>query len=187
MAEAHFFWKRAFIKMSGKTSELYSGDESEYLILPLFFSVFCMFLIAYSICLWYNKDMRKLNKSRHSRYLLNLHIVWIPKYRRAILNGHQDEMKDILHSIAENKQWEILAVEVMPDHVHLFVSVPPTIAPCEVVKAFKGQSGRHFLMNHPEFADVRYDNSLWAPSYFVASAGDVSSEIIKAYIEGQYD
>ena len=104
-------------------------------------------------------------------------------------------MKDILKSIAQKKQWEILAVEVMPDHVHLFVSVPPTIAPCEVVKAFKGQSGRQFLINHPEFTDInhpeftdeRYDNSLWAPSYFVASAGEVSSETIKAYIEGQYD
>ena len=118
---------------------------------------------------------------------MNLHIVWIPKYRRRILDGYQDELKDILYSIAEKKQWEILAVEVMPDHVHLFVSVPPTIAPSEVVKTFKGQSGRHFLMAHPEFTDSRYDNSLWAPSYFVASAGDVSSETIKAYIEGQYD
>ena len=54
--------------------------------------------------------------------MLNLHIVWIPKYRRSILNGYQDEMKDILKSIAQKKQWEILAVEVMPDHVHLFVS-----------------------------------------------------------------
>jgi putative transposase len=96
-------------------------------------------------------------------------------------------LKGILNSIAEKKQWESLAVEVMPDHVHLFVSVPPTIAPSEVVKTFKGQSGRHFLMAHPEFTDSRYDNSLWAPSYFVASAGDVSSETIKAYIEGQYD
>lgn len=61
--------------------------------------------------------MRKLNKSRHSRYLLNLHIVWIPKYRRSVLDGHQGEMKDILYSIAEKKQWEILAVEIMPDHV----------------------------------------------------------------------
>ena len=78
--------------------------------------------------------MRKLNKSRHSRYLLNFHIVWIPKYRRSVLDGYQDELKDILYSIADKKQWEILAVEVMPDHVHLFVSVPPTIAPCEVVK-----------------------------------------------------
>lgn len=131
--------------------------------------------------------MRKLNKTRHSRYLLNLHIVWIPKYRRAILADHQDEMKRILYSVAESKQWEILAVEVMPDHIHLFVSVPPTAAPSEVVKAFKGQSGRKFLMNHPEFTDQRYDNSLWAPSYFVASAGDVSSETIRAYIDGQYD
>ena len=123
-----------------------------------------------------------------------MHIVWIPKYRKPILDGYQDEMKSILYSIAERKHWEILAVEVMPDHVHLFVSVPPAVAPSEVVKAFKGQSGRLFLMNHPEFTDPRYDNSLWAPSYFVASAGDVSSEIIdvsseiiKAYIEGQYD
>ena len=131
--------------------------------------------------------MRKINKTRHSRFLLNLHIVWIPKYRKPILDGYQDEMKSILYSIAERKHWEILAVEVMPDHVHLFVSVPPAVAPSEVVKAFKGQSGRLFLMNHPEFTDPRYDNSLWAPSYFVASAGDVSSEIIKAYIEGQYD
>ena len=53
--------------------------------------------------------MKKLNKSRHSRYMLNLHIVWIPKYRRSILNGYQDEMKDILKSIAQKKQWEILA------------------------------------------------------------------------------
>lgn len=96
-------------------------------------------------------------------------------------------MKRILYSVAESKQWEILAVEVMPDHIHLFVSVPPTAAPSEVVKAFKGQSGRKFLMNHPEFTDQRYDNSLWAPSYFVASAGDVSSETIRAYIDGQYD
>ena len=131
--------------------------------------------------------MRKLNKTRHSRYMLNLHIVWIPKYRRAILDGYQDELKDILASIAEKKKWEILAVEVMPDHIHLFVSVPPAIAPSEVVKAFKGQSGRQFLINHPEFTDERYDNSLWAPSYFVASAGEVSSETIQAYIEGQYD
>ena len=43
--------------------------------------------------------------------MLNLHIVWIPKYRRSILNGYQDEMKDILKSIAQKKQWEILAVE----------------------------------------------------------------------------
>ena len=132
--------------------------------------------------------MKNMNKSRHSRYLLNLHIVWIPKYRRAILEPYRAPLVDILHSIAEDKGWEILAVEVMPDHVHLFVSVPPTIAPSEVVKCFKGQSARKLLVAYPELKQKRdYQSSFWAPSYFVASAGDVFSEVIQRYIEGQYD
>ena len=131
--------------------------------------------------------MRKLNSSRHARYMLNLHIVWIPKYRHSSLDGYQDELKVILYSIASKQKWEILAVEVMLDHVHLFVSVPPTIAPCEVVKAFKGQSGRQMLIAHPELAPKDVRTTLWAPSYFVASAGEVSSDTIRAYIEGQYD
>ena len=111
--------------------------------------------------------MEKFNKSRHARYLLNLHIVWISKYRKAVLGPYR---------------------EVMPDHIHLFVSVPPSISPSEVVKCFKGQSARKLLVKFPELVHQRdYRASFWAPSYFVASAGDVSSETIKAYIEGQYD
>ena len=132
--------------------------------------------------------MNKLNIARHSRYLLNLHIVWIPKYRKAILGPYRDKLTDILYSIAKDKGWEILAVEVMPDHIHLFVSVPPTVAPSEVVKCFKGQSARKLLVACPELQLGRdYRSSFWAPSYFVASAGNVSSETIRKYIEGQYD
>ena len=131
--------------------------------------------------------MRNIKRTRHSRYLLNLHIVWIPKYRKPLLDGLQDEVKNILYAIADAKHWEILAVEVMPDHIHLFVSVPPAVAPSEVAKAFKGRSGRALLIAHPELASKERNNTLWAPSYFVASAGDVSSDIIQAYIEGQYD
>ena len=134
------------------------------------------------------KSMRELNKSRHARYLLNLHIVWIPKYRKAVLGPYREALTNILYSISEEKGWKILAVEVMPDHVHLFVSVPPTEAPSEVVKCFKGQSARKLLIACPELVQQRdYRASFWAPSYFVASAGDVSSETIKQYIEGQYD
>ena len=120
--------------------------------------------------------------------MLNLHIVWIPKYRRAILDPYRKDLTDVLHSIANERGWDIPAVEVMPDHVHLFVSVPPTMAPCEVFKVFKGQSGRKLLIKHPELVRKRdYASSFWAPSYFVASAGEVSSDTIRAYIEGQYD
>lgn len=127
--------------------------------------------------------MRALNKSKHSRYLLNLPIFWIPKYQCSILNGYQDEMKDILYSIVEKMQWDILAHEVMPDHVHLFVSVPHTVAPCDVAKTNKEQSGRHFLVQHPGLPGSRYDNSLCVPEYFETSARYVSIEAMKAYIE----
>lgn len=118
---------------------------------------------------------------------MNLHIVWIPKYRAPILGPYREELTMILRAIAEDKGWEILAVEVMPDHVHLFVSVPPAVAPSEVVKSFKGQSARKLLIAHPEIKSKERYNTLWASSYFVASAGDVSSETIQKYIEGQYD
>lgn len=161
-----------------KVNTLFSRTLSKYYRMRL----------AHGFALWYNRYMKKLNKSRHARYLLNLHIVWIPKYRKAVLGPYREALTDILHSIAKDKGWEILAVEVMPDHIHLFVSVPPSISPSEVVKCFKGQSARKLLVEFPELVQQRdYRASFWAPSYFVASAGDVSSETIKAYIEGQYD
>lgn len=132
--------------------------------------------------------MNTIYKSRHSRYSLNLHIVWIPKYRKPVLEPYRVQLTEILRAIAEERNWPILAVEVMPDHVHLFVSVPPSIAPSEVVKVFKGQSARKLLHKYPELQNQRdYRASFWAPSYFVASAGQVSAETIQAYIEGQYD
>lgn len=120
--------------------------------------------------------------------MLNLHIVWIPKYQRPILAPYRERLTEILRGVAKDKGWEVLAVEVMADHVHLFVSVPPAVAPSEVVKCFKGQSARKLLVACPELKEPRnYESSFWAPSYFVASAGDVSSETIQKYIEGQYD
>ena len=111
--------------------------------------------LAHGFALWYNRYMKKLNKSRHARYLLNLHIVWIPKYRKAVLGPYREALTDILHSIAKDKGWKILAVEVMPDHIHLFVSVPPSIAPSEVVKCFKGSSARKLLVEFPELVQQR--------------------------------
>lgn len=176
------------IKVNGKTSGLEPGDESEHLVPPYALEMLPLCGLHIVFLMWYNKRMKKLNKSRHARYLLNLHIVWIPKYRKVVLGPYREALTDILHSIAKDKEWEILAVEVMPDHIHLFVSVPPSISPSEVVKCFKGQSARKLLVEFPELVQQRdYRASFWAPSYFVASAGDVSSETIKAYIEGQYD
>lgn len=76
--------------------------------------------------------------------MLNLHIVWIPKYRKPILDGYQDELKTILQKIADAHEWTILAMEVMPDHIHLFVSVPPAVAPVMLSKPLKVHPGDAF-------------------------------------------
>lgn len=128
--------------------------------------------------------MDNLIKSRHSSYILNYHIVWIPKYRRKFLTGDlRQETEEIIRVAILEKEWNLLALEVQPDHIHLFVSAPPTVAPAEIVKAVKGISARRLLMRHPELAKKTGRGTLWAPSYYVGTAGAVSSEIIKRYIE----
>jgi len=128
--------------------------------------------------------MNNIIKSRHSAYVLNYHIVWIPKYRRKILTGElRQETEEIIKAAVEEKDWTLLALEVQPDHIHLLVSAPPTVAPTEIVKAIKGVSARRLLMRHPELAKKTGRGTLWAPSYYVGTAGAVSSEIIRRYIE----
>ena len=123
--------------------------------------------------------------NRTSVALINYHVVFCPKYRRKLL---VDEVKNRLESLvkevsAENK-WDILAMEVMPDHVHLFVSADTKTKPHMVVKRFKGRTSR-FL--RAEFRDLRKMPTLWTRSYFLSTAGNVSAATIKKYIEQQWD
>ena len=89
-------------------------------------------------------------------------------------------LREIFLALALEKDWDILALEVAPDHVHLFVGVKPTDASNQVVKAFKGRSSNYLRKEFPELLKLP---SLWSRSYFVSSAGNVSSEAIRKYIE----
>lgn len=115
---------------------------------------------------------------------LGLHLVWCPKYRRRILGRRVAARCDeLLEQIASGHGWQIVAKEVMPDHVHLFVRVGPTDAPAMVVRAFKGRTAR--VLRH-EFAYLRgLAKVLWSPSYFAASVGYVSESTVRRYIEHQ--
>ncbi len=77
-----------------------------------------------------------------------------------------------------------MALEIMPDHIHLFVSAPPKYAPAQIIKIFKGASSRELGKRHPE-SKIK-GSELWSRSYFVATAGNVSSDVIMKYIKEQY-
>ena len=83
------------------------------------------------------------------------------------------------------REWEVIAQEVMPDHVHLFASTPPTVRPSDLVKVFKGVSARLLLKEFPQLVKRASRGTLWTPSYFVGTAGSVSAETVRRYIEEQ--
>ncbi|MDG6957091.1 MAG: IS200/IS605 family transposase [Nitrososphaerota archaeon] len=127
--------------------------------------------------------MDQYRRARHSVYLANYHLVWIPKRRKPVLVGPvKVRLEQLLKEIADERGWTILEMSVQPDHVHLFVSADTKAAIHEVVNAFKGRTS-HDLRE--EFPSLLRLPSLWTHSYFASTAGHVSSETIKKYIQEQ--
>ncbi len=119
-------------------------------------------------------------RTRHSRYHIYYHIVWIPKYRRPALEGEVGKrMEAIIREIADSKGIEIAGMEVMPDHIHLFVSSPPQNSPSLLVNWFKGISAR--IYNY-RFKGRRIK---WTNAYYVGTAGTVTKATIQKYIGEQ--
>jgi putative transposase len=116
----------------------------------------------------------------HSVGLAVVHLVWIPKRRKRVLIGDvKTRLIQIFQELAIEKEWAIRALEVAPDHIHLFVEVHPTDAINQVTKAFKGRSSCYLRR---EFPHLKKLPSLWTNSYFFSTAGNVSADTIERYI-----
>lgn len=135
---------------------------------------------------WYTCSM---NDTRYrcnagSVYSLKYHLVWCPKYRRKVLVGDiAEELKTLLYQKAQELEVAIEALEIMPDHVHLFIQSDPTEAPQHLANQFKGFTSRILRQRFPELCSRL--PSLWSRSYYIGSIGHVSEESVKKYIELQ--
>lgn len=127
-----------------------------------------------------------MGKTSSSIYNINYHFVWCPKYRKELLkNKIKDFVEDTLKTICLSKGWKILEIQVMPDHIHLFISTPPYESPTGIVKVLKGTSA---IQLFKKFSELRKDlrrGHIWSPSYYVGTAGKVTEETIKRYIQEQ--
>ena len=112
------------------------------------------------------------------------HVVWCPKYRRRVLGGRIEErLKQIVREVVEDKGAWLVALEVMPDHVHLLVEVDPQYGVHKLVKAIKGRTSR---VLREEFPSLRSRlPTLWTNSYFVATTGGAPLAAVKRYVEQQ--
>ena len=128
--------------------------------------------------------MLKIIYDRNCVYQTAYHVVWCPKYRKSILIGSiADETKRLVEGICLERNWPVLALEVQPDHIHLFVSIPPSTSVADATKILKGSTARKLFVKFPELKKQLCGGHLWSPSYYVGTAGNVSSETIQKYIE----
>jgi putative transposase len=114
---------------------------------------------------------------------LRYHFVFCPKRRRKVLIGNvETRLKELLNIKAAELGWEIIALEVMPDHVHMFLNADPDVSPAQIMNALKGYTSRFLRL---EFKQLTTLPSLWTRSYWVSTAGQVSSQTIEKYIAQQ--
>ena len=128
-----------------------------------------------------------IRRTKHAVYDIKYHLVWIPKYRKDILSGEVGEyLKEVFQRIAEEYELVIDTMEVMEDHVHIFVEVPPRYSPARVVQIMKSISAREVFKEYPEIRKQLWAGELWNDGYFVRSVGDkVTADIIRKYIKYQ--
>ena len=121
--------------------------------------------------------------NRTSVTLLNYHFVWIPVRRRKVLVGPVAErLSTLIYEVAAELRCAVIALEIMPDHVHLFLSATPILAPDQIMFRLKGRTSR---VLRQEFRHLQVMPSMWTRSYFASTAGNVASETIRQYIATQ--
>ena len=117
-------------------------------------------------------------------YSCKYHVVWCPKYRRKVLVGGVDErLKEVAREVADEMGFQIIEMEVMPDHVHMLVEVDPQLGIHRAVKRVKGRSSRVLREEFPQLKSRL--PTLWTNSYFVSTVGGAALAAVKKYIEDQ--
>jgi putative transposase len=133
--------------------------------------------------LWRKKKAHSLS---HTKWMCKYHIVFTPKYRRKIIyNQYRSSLGEIFHRLCQYKGVEIIEGHLMPDHVHMLVSIPPRMSVASFMGYLKGKSA---LMMFDKHANLKYkfgNRHFWAEGYYVSTVGLNEATIIKKYIQEQ--
>ena len=128
--------------------------------------------------------IQRYAKNAGAVFTLKFHLVWCPKFRRPVLTGAVEQrLVELLHTVAAELEATIHALEVMPDHVHLFLESDPTRSVAELVNRFKGRTSHDLRAEFPSLRSRL--PTLWSRSYYAGSCGAVTEASVRRYIEGQ--
>jgi len=130
------------------------------------------------------KDENNYRHTKTTVSMINYHFVFCPRYRRKIylISGLEERFKELVNLKCEEMEIEVIAIKCDKDHTYMFLNCPPSLSPSDIMKHIKGYTGK---ILREEFKELNRMPSLWTRSYFCSTAGNVSSETIKKYIENQ--
>jgi putative transposase len=124
--------------------------------------------------------------SKSSATSNRVHIVWCPKYRKAVLTGDIAETVSMhIKRAADNNNVKILALNVQPDHVHIVAQIPPRVSLSRAVMHMKGVSSFQVRRRFPETKKVTGPDHLWAKRYFAVSVGSSAMQAVRSYVQNQ--
>ncbi len=114
---------------------------------------------------------------------INYHFILVPKRRKAVLVKEvAQRFQQIVFELVEEHNWRLIALEIMPDHVHILINTPTDESSAQIARWIKGRAAK---LLRDEFPELKKLPCLWSPSYFVATTGQVSTDVVKRDIEGQ--
>jgi putative transposase len=129
----------------------------------------------------------KTMSTKHAKFSLGYHIIWCPKYRRPVLkDAVAVELKKILAEVCCAYEWKLQSLEIMPDHVHIFVQADPQVAPVDIAKTLKSISAVHLFHKFPKLKSRKFWGSgLWSRGTYYTTVGHITEDAVRKYIETQ--
>ena len=122
----------------------------------------------------------------HTKHRIMYHIVWLPKYRKRVLEGVLAErIKNLIEECADINNWRIDELKIRPDHIHLLIQLRPNVSVSKAVQLFKGKSSRVIRAEFPLLKEFFWGDSFWGDGFFVETVGQVNLNKVKAYIQSQ--
>lgn len=132
--------------------------------------------------------MYHLDKTHNAAFSLCYHLITVTKYRQNVFTNDKiiSDMKTILYKIADNFDVSVIEIECGVDHVHLLFRSKPTLDVTKFINILKGHSSRDIRKKYNDFLkDKLWGDNFWSPSYFLATTGNITVDILKKYIENQ--
>ena len=125
-------------------------------------------------------------KGSHSIFDLKYHIIWCTKYRYRVLTKEvAQRTREIIRDICASNYVDILSGNVSPDHIHILVSVPPSISISKLMQYIKGKSGRKLLQEFEQLKKRYWGQHVWSRGCFAVTVGNLNDKQVQEYIENQ--